>query len=285
MAQDRLQLQRMELKYHISEHKALMIRDFVRPYLELDEYGIGKPNFSYAIHSLYLDSDDLALYRASFNGTKNRYKLRLRYYDDEPDSPVFFEIKRRMNDAILKQRGGVRRPAVPLLLAGHMPEREHLLSEQPKQLVALQRFCQLMLDIQAKPRAHVAYLREAWVSTHDNSIRVTMDREIQVAIEPTAKLLTTVEDSVPPFPGEVILEIKFTGRFPNWFSDLVRAFGLQREAASKYCNGLEELGLERLLALSRLNGHAAEWMCSLPEFQQRIHRPKEMSGAGVESYD
>jgi SPX domain protein involved in polyphosphate accumulation len=67
---------------------------------------------------LYLDSDSLKLYRTTINGDKNRYKLRLRYYEDRPDAPVFFEIKRRMNNIIMKQRGGVRRELVHAILAG-----------------------------------------------------------------------------------------------------------------------------------------------------------------------
>ena len=45
----------------------------------------------------------------TINGDKNRYKLRLRFYEDNPHAPVFFEIKRRMNDAIMKQRCGIKR--------------------------------------------------------------------------------------------------------------------------------------------------------------------------------
>src|SRR6185503_8920411 len=97
------------------------IRDFVRAYLELDEHGIGYPDMAYPVHSLYLDSDDLKTYQASVNGTKNRFKLRLRYYDDKPDSPVFCEVKARVDNCILKQRCGVRREAVVSLLAGQIP--------------------------------------------------------------------------------------------------------------------------------------------------------------------
>src|SRR5256885_30472 len=115
MSQDhRLQSQRFELKYLIDEAIAPGIRDFLTSYLELDEYGVGKPNLSYPVHSVYLDSDDLKTYQASVNGSKNRFKLRLRYYDAGVESPVFFEIKARVDDCILKQRCGVRREAVPL---------------------------------------------------------------------------------------------------------------------------------------------------------------------------
>ena len=242
MGPDRLQLQRLELKYLISEDKALNVRDFVRSHLELDEYGVGRPDLSYPIHSLYVDSDALRTYWDTINGLKNRYKLRLRYYDDLPTSPVFFEIKRRMDNAILKSRGGVRREAVPALLAGHLPEPDHLLSAQPKQMASLQRFCQLMLDIGGRPKAHVFYRREAWVSTLDNSIRITFDRDVRIAYEPTARLQTAIADYVMPFTPQVILELKFTTRFPNWFNELVRQFDLERTTAAKYAQGVELIG-------------------------------------------
>src|SRR6185295_9548193 len=126
MAQE-LQLQRFELKYLVPESVALRVRDFVRSYLELDEFGATLPNFSYPVHSLYLDSDDLYIYHTTINGDKNRFKLRLRYYEDRADAPVFFEIKRRVNSVIMKQRGGVRREAVDELLAGHLPEPSFLI--------------------------------------------------------------------------------------------------------------------------------------------------------------
>src|ERR1041385_5619228 len=107
MAQE-LQLQRYEQKYLVPERVALQVRDFVAAYLEIDEYGATLPNFSYPVHSLYLDSDQLCLYQATINGDKNRYKLRLRFYDNRAEAPIFFEIKRRLNNIISKQRGGVR---------------------------------------------------------------------------------------------------------------------------------------------------------------------------------
>src|SRR6267142_3301415 len=122
MARDRMQQSRYELKYLVNEETAAKVRDFVRCYIALDEYGVGRPNYSYDVHSLYLDSENLDIYWRTVNGDKNRFKLRLRYYSDNPDTPVFFEIKRRMKDVILKQRGGVRQSAVEMILNGHIPE-------------------------------------------------------------------------------------------------------------------------------------------------------------------
>ena len=149
MSQDKLQAQRFELKYIVADDVALAVRDFVSSYLEIDEFGATLPNLSYPVHSLYLDSSDMKLYRATINGDKNRFKLRLRFYENRSDAPVFFEIKRRMNNTIAKQRGGVRRDAVEGLLAGQLPAPEHLISKEPKQLVALQNFCRLMGNLEA----------------------------------------------------------------------------------------------------------------------------------------
>lgn len=247
MSRDRLQFQRFELKYVIPDRITPAVRDFVRAYLELDEYGAGRPNNAYPIHSLYLDSDALALYGDTITGAKNRYKLRLRFYDDSPSAPVFLEIKRRVNEAILKQRSAIRREAVGGFLAGHFPEPHHLLSDDARQLAAAQRFSQLMLNLHTRPKVHVAYLREAWINAEGNSVRVTMDRDVRACAEPVARLCTDMNAPVQVFKSQVILELKFTGRFPNWFGELVQAFGLERVSAAKYADGLMLLGEHRFI--------------------------------------
>lgn len=269
----------------ISEEVALKVRDFVASYLEIDEYGATRPNLSYPVHSLYLDSNDLTLYWHTINGTKNRFKLRLRFYENRPSAPVYFEIKRRMNNAILKQRGAVRREAVDGLLAGHLPEPSHLVSSDPKHLVALQRFSQLMLDLHARPRAHVAYQREAWISPHDNSVRVTMDRDVECAPEFTPRL---VPEMSPPiaraFGQQVILELKFTGRFPNWFRELAHVFGLAQCSAAKYVDSVMHLGEYHFR-----DGHLAPAPMAEPPpaiAERKARQARQRAGlAGSDSYD
>src|SRR5256885_16959362 len=52
MRRDRMQHSRYELKYLITEEVAEKVRDFVRCYIALDEFGVGRPNYSYDVHSL-----------------------------------------------------------------------------------------------------------------------------------------------------------------------------------------------------------------------------------------
>ena len=249
MIEDKMQQQRFELKYRIGENVALAVRDFVRGYLDCDPFGVDQPGFSYPVHSVYLDSDDLYLYHTTVNSDRNRFKLRLRFYDDNPESPIWFEIKRRVDRVIAKQRGGVRREAVGLILAGQLPGWEHLADENPRTLAAIQEFSRLMSRLQAKPRAHVAYMREAWISPVNNSVRVTMDRAVLCEPEVVGKFATRMEKPVNVFGSEVTLELKFTDRFPDWFRDMARVFNLTPSGAAKYVNGVTLSGLENFTSL------------------------------------
>lgn len=143
MIDSRLQRQRFEYKYITTEHKAVAIRQFLESYLDVDAYGATLPDFSYPIHSIYLDSKQLSTYRDTLNGNRNRFKLRVRYYENASTKPVFLEIKRRMDKIIVKKRAIVHRSAVDSILLGNAPRHEHLYDPTPFQFEALQTFCEI----------------------------------------------------------------------------------------------------------------------------------------------
>ncbi|MBA4148653.1 MAG: polyphosphate polymerase domain-containing protein [Verrucomicrobia bacterium] len=239
------------MKYVVSEAAALMARDFVRAYLELDENGISKENLSYPVHSTYLDSDGLKLFHETVNGNKNRYKLRIRFYDDDPNSPLFLEIKKRCDNSIFKQRCTIKRAGVADVLEGRVPAQTNVLSRDPKQLRALDDFTRLCLQHRFVPKGHVAYLREAWISAHDNSVRVTIDRAVRFDAEPRARFSTKMNAPVSVFGNMVVLELKFTGRFPMWFNELVRSLNIMQRSAAKYADGITLFGEENLRTVCR----------------------------------
>lgn len=265
MSDDKIQRQRFEYKYQVKEPVALAVREFVRSYLAIDEFGATQPNLSYPVHSTYLDSDDLYLYQTTVNGDKNRFKLRLRYYSDSPDEPIFFEIKRKMDKIVYKQRGGVKRDAVKYLLDGHLPAPEHLISDKPKDLAALQEFCMQMNRLGAKPKAHVAYMREAWISEQNNNVRVTMDRAVKCEPDLEMRLATRMDRPVDVFEDDVTLELKFVDRFPDWFRDLIRVFNLAQCGAAKYVEGVTLSGRHNYTS-SPFDPRASRRSPSQPEF-------------------
>ena len=90
------------------------------------------------------------------------------------------DIKSRTNNTIAKQRGGVKREALEHVLSGQLPIPGQMSSGEPAHRAAVEQFIHHMQELEAEPKAHVAYLREAWTSRHDNSVRVTLDRRVRL---------------------------------------------------------------------------------------------------------
>jgi SPX domain protein involved in polyphosphate accumulation len=243
---DRMQRQRFENKYLVTEEKAQRIRDFVQSYLELDPSGVGRPEGSYAVHSLYLDSDALDTYWWTINGDRTRFKLRLRFYDNRPDQPVFFEVKSRVDRVIFKRRAAMRKEHAGAILAGKRPAPSWFARPDPKAPASLDSFLALARRIGARPKVQIGYLREAYVDPHNDAVRVTFDRRVGASIAPWPRFSTAMDRPVFPFGRTVIFEIKFTNRFPNWFRELVETFDLVQSGAAKYCMGVAMIGEERL---------------------------------------
>jgi len=234
---------RRELKYHIGESKAAAIAQFIKPYLHLDRYCRLQPDGAYPIVSLYLDSDNLQLCRQSMEGQKNRFKLRIRSYSDEPDYPHFFEIKRRIDNVIIKTRNRVMHRDVAALLSGFSLPPQNTSSDGE----TLKQFQLYVNSINAGPVIRVRYLRHAYEDDSDNRVRITFARNLCYNVTSAAKVgLDGQGWQHPCLPG-VILEIKFTARYPVWLGRMVKYFDLRQQSASKYVYSIKQASLLGLL--------------------------------------
>lgn len=237
---------RHELKYHISESKAEAIAQFIKPHLQLDRYCKLQQSGDYPIVSLYLDSGDLHLCRESLGGHKNRFKLRIRSYTDEPDYPRFCEIKRRINTIIIKNRARVMNRDVPTLLAGlPLPPQNYTADTE-----TINQFQFYMNNIRARPAVLVRYTRQAYEGGSENRLRVTFDRELayNVTSLPEVRLSGGTWQLNPYTLGGIILEIKFTGHYPVWLSRMVKCFNLRQQSISKYASSIKESCLLKFCA-------------------------------------
>ncbi len=165
---------RYECKYQISEAKAAAVEKFIQPYIHPDRYCKLQPTGWYPIVSLYLDSPNLTLCRETLTGKKNRFKLRIRGYSDDPAYPKFFEIKRRLNTVIIKDRHRVKHSDVERLLAGGPLPEQYYSTEQE----SLRQFLFYMRTINAGPLVLVRYIRRAYEDDSENRVRVTFDRKL-----------------------------------------------------------------------------------------------------------
>jgi hypothetical protein len=232
---------RHELKYLISEAKAVAISEFIRPFMPVDRYSKLQPHGYYPIVSLYLDSDDLLLCKESLEGKQNRFKLRIRSYSDDQQYPTFFEIKRRISNVIMKSRAPVRHQDVAMLLQGLcLPHQDFRTNRE-----ALDQFQLYVSSIMAKPAVLIRYMRKAYESDSENRVRITFDRELcyRVENEPRITLDGSGWQRNHLTTTGVILEIKFTACYPMWLSRLVTTFDLKSRSISKFATSLQQASM------------------------------------------
>jgi hypothetical protein len=238
-----VEIYRYERKYVVSESAAQAIRSFVASYLPADEHMTADQPHGYRVLSLYLDTPGFSLYRQTCNGEKNRYKLRVRFYDTRKESPAFLEIKQRTTESIHKLRAVVSKRSAEALLRGSWLTPADLLNQSEGSKRALTEFCQRRERLHADGAAFVSYQREAFVSPTAEAVRVTFDRHIAGHRYYAGDgLALPDEKSAVPERG-VVLELKYNGRAPRWMHDLVTTFGLQRLSFPKYVYAVDALGI------------------------------------------
>jgi SPX domain protein involved in polyphosphate accumulation len=195
-----------------------------------------QPSGSYPIVSLYLDSDDLQLCRESLRGLLKRFKLRVRSYSDDSDYPRFFEIKRRANTVIIKSRARIMPNDVSTLLAGqYIPP----LQNHQTEIDAIKQFQLYMKSVGARPKILIRYMRQAYEGDVENRVRVTFDRQLVYKVSNSPEISLNGSGWQHSL-NSVILEIKFTGRYPAWLERMVRYFNLQNRSMSKYVTSVKK---------------------------------------------
>lgn len=240
-------MQRREYKYLVDEQTAQQVRRWIAGVCERDRHA--GPTGRYLTDTLYLDSLDHRIYRATIENESDRYKLRIRGYPDAPGSPVFLEVKRRVDDVIRKSRAQVRPDRWQALLdTGSL---EHV---EPSQYAAAENF---LTYYQASrmgpmvPTVLVRYQREPYTSLIDDYARLTFDRRLQyqaasdltLAGEPAAWV--GIDD--PNVFGALfssslsVLELKFADHAPGWMHRMVKTLELPRLSFSKYTRAVDSM--------------------------------------------
>ncbi len=248
---DRTLTSRYECKYIVSPGLLPTLRRFIAPFVTLDRYSLVAPDHRYVISSLYLDSADFALLRATVHGEKTRFKLRVRSYSDDPASPVFSEVKARMNGIVTKARAPMPKSEAAELVVGFTPQtrsRDH---------AAVADFMEKRARIAAAPVLCVRYEREAYEGLDSAPLRVTFDSELSYSLTTSPQTRLGGDGWMPiRLPG-VVLEFKFTERLPSWGLALVRQFELQRESVAKYVLCVEDARRRGMLGHRRVETEGA----------------------------
>lgn len=229
---------RSEIKFHIPCRIVPEIREFIKPYVQLDPNAIFNTEDRYVVRSLYYDTAMLDFFYEKMDGLKIRKKLRIRTYnDDEKDAIGFFEIKRRYENYILKERSKYPFDKIKKII--DFPENNWMDHDDfGRGKLALGRFLYNLMSRNLKPTLLVCYEREAYVDVFDPTIRLTLDYNIRSKAYPNLNEMFMTSMFDHHTGDHCVLEMKYDGLMPRWMRMLMTMQKIQAQSVSKYCMGI-----------------------------------------------
>lgn len=220
---DTTRFRRHELKLVLNAREAALVRDFAQLNFTEDRFSPqGKP---YAVHSLYLDSEDFAVYHRRLDDGDTKY--RIRRYGSE--SCVWLERKRRNGVLVRKRRERIALDALGGIFAGPVAAGEFVAS-----------FVTKVRTAHLTPRLLISYPRSAW--TAGAGARITLDWSVE-ARRPAGDAWFDLSRPALSATTGVILELKFDEERPALFGVLLQLLGREGASWSKYGHGVEAFDL------------------------------------------
>ncbi|MCD4698175.1 MAG: polyphosphate polymerase domain-containing protein [Bacteroidales bacterium] len=245
---------RFEYKYIVHSKYLSPLRETITPFLELDQFAEAGSNNQYTVRSIYFDTPAYDFYYEKVEGIKNRKKVRLRGYDQHDlDEEVFLEIKRKYDIPIVKYRAQLLYSnAVKIFqektLNGYAVEKFKNIEGYQNS----KRFFYQVFSKNLRPVVLVVYEREAFLSKFDQTVRVTLDKNLRGLAYPALEDLYTNLRLSSALNNYFIMEVKFNNRFPGWLNPVISRFGLRKQSASKYVMTMDSSKVIRHLTKSTI---------------------------------
>ena len=213
-------MMRYELKYLMDRGQTAYLVRRLKGHMEPDRYG------KTTIASLYYDTPDRRLIRASMDKPEFKEKLRLRSYGPATeDSPVFLELKRKASGIVYKRRVQSTLPEVRTFFSGEnglFPDRQIC-----RELEWFRDSCEPL-----EPACLVLYDRIAWFEP-EGDLRLTIDFNPRYRAE-DLRLTGSMEGNPLLAEGDTILEVKVQAAMPLWLSAILDEGQIYKSSFSKY---------------------------------------------------
>jgi hypothetical protein len=229
---------RYEYKYLVPYEKLKRLRELIGPFMKLDGFA-QKNGGEYTVRSIYFDTPDLECYAQTRQGVKRRNKVRLRGYNDgDAQSLVFFEIKKKVDEPLHKNRAALTyAEAQEVLMGKSLEEVAVTVTRSADAVEDAQRFIYHVRARRMQPVNIVIYDREAYEAIffdEENDLRITFDKNLRTIALPALDALFDERNARMVGKVHFILEVKFNRYLPNWVKAVTGSLGLTRSSASKY---------------------------------------------------
>ena len=213
-------MKRYELKYLLNGEQTAYLRQRLTGHMQADKYG------KTSIASLYYDTPDFRLVRASLEKPAFKEKLRLRSYGLAGEhSPVYLELKRKAEGIVYKRRV----QSTPDKVDGFFARTGEIC--EPGQINReLCCFRDHYRDLE--PACLIIYDRTAYFEP-EGDLRLTIDENPRCRWE-KLNLCTSMEGASLLPEGYTILEVKVQQAVPLWLCDILNKGKIYQSSFSKY---------------------------------------------------
>lgn len=221
--------QRYEKKLVLTKEQYDKIISDIKKHMEYDKHCISGD--WYPIQNIYFDDDSNSVIYRSIESPFYKEKLRLRYYEDKPQSqaPVFLELKKKADGIVFKRRAVLTmKEAEEFIKTKRCPEGNTYMQKQ-----ILSEIKYFMSVENCLPKLHVSYDRLAFSANEGQEVRITFDKNIITRRD-------NLSFSVPVggkalLPDDVyIMEIKVEYSIPLWLSNVLKENKAYISSFSKY---------------------------------------------------
>ena len=214
-----LTFKRYELKYILSREQTEALMEQLENYMKVDQYGLT------SIASLYYDTEDYRLIRASIEKPEFKEKIRLRSYGlAKPGKPVYLELKRKAYEIVYKRRVSTTETDVEKFFS----DGDSLYEDQiGKEITYFRSYYQKLI-----PACLIIYDRLAYYEVEGN-LRLTIDFNPRYRLD-ELNLSTSMEGKSLLPDGYTILEVKVQDAMPLWLAKILSNLKIYKSSFSKY---------------------------------------------------
>jgi hypothetical protein len=231
---------RIEKKYIVSDKQFAAMLPVLLQHMHVDSYGKS------TVSSIYFDTADMRLIRASIEHPIYKEKLRLRCYGTpSAESNAFIELKKKYKGVVYKRRIEMPYADAMEFLCGDAP--------CPDKQIAREIDYALRFYPELRPSFGIFCERTAYAENGVGDLRLTIDENLRYRTRNLDLLSGTYGDPILP-AGKCIMELKTPHTLPLWLAALLDEHRIFPTSFSKYATAYN-IELNRILSQKRGAAH------------------------------
>ena len=222
---------RHELKFIINSKDIELLKKKLSMFMKLDNHY----DNDYLIRSLYFDDIYNTNYYDKLDGTSEREKYRIRYYNYNKNY-ISLELKGKNNNLTYKERCPIT-----------VDEYNYLIDKKYDKInienrLLLEKFIFELKNKNLVPSVIVEYKRLAYIYELED-IRITIDSDIKSGRFNYNMFDKNIFMDKVLDTNEVILEVKYNNVLPTFINDIIKSTKMTNISVSKYVLCVEKKGL------------------------------------------